>query len=148
MSEIPTCHPGDYRRGRGILWNNLAVGEVFTIVGGGRIKLRTYVKSCPDHGIAIASVPYMTHASEAEAEVLWKDCAREHYFEIGQLALLAGVVPVSPLLRRCVGNFEEASRVRPLGRRLFVPDAEAEANWKRYRPDWKAIEVQVGVSRA
>lgn len=139
MLEFPTCHPGDYRRGRGILWDNLAVGEVFTIVGGGRIKMRTYVKSCPDHGVAIASVPYLTHASEAEAEMLWMDCAREHYFEIGGLAQLAGVAPVSPELRRCVGNFESMTRVRPLGRRLFVPDAQAEAGWKSYRPDWKPV---------
>lgn len=127
--SIPTCHPGDYRRGRGILWESLAVGEVFHIVGS-RVKLRTYVKSCPDHAIAIASQPYLTHASEAETELLRMDCARDHLFEVGGLAQLAGGLPVSLGLRRCVAYFEEGTRVRPLGRRMFVPDAEAEANWK------------------
>lgn len=118
MPEIPTCHPGNYRGGRGILWEDLAVGEVFHIVGGGRVKLRTYVKSCPDHAVAIASQPYLTHASEADAERLRMDCARDHCLE--------GLRH----LQRCLANFEEGTRVRPLGRRLFVPDAEAEANWK------------------
>lgn len=115
--SIPTCHPGDYRRGRGILWENLAVGEVFHIVGS-RIKLRTYVKSCPDHAVAIASQPYLSHASEADTELLRIDCARDHCLE--------GLWH----LRHCLGNFEGGTRVRPLGRRMFVPDAEAEANWK------------------
>ncbi len=116
MPEIPTCHPGDYRRGRGILWEDLAVGEVFHIVG--RVKTRTYVKSCPDHAVAIASLPYSTHASEADAELLRMDCARDHVLE--------GLHH----LQWCLANFEEGTRVRPVGRRLFVPDAEAEANWK------------------
>ena len=100
------------------MWEDLAVGEVFHIVGGGRVKLRTYVKSCPDHAVAIASQPYLTHASEADTELLRMDCARDHCLEGLQL------------LKRCLANFEEGTRVRPLGRRLFVPDAEAEANWK------------------
>ena len=123
MPEIPTCHPGKYRGGRGIAWENLAVGEVFHIVGGGRIKLHTYVKSCPEHAVAIASQPYLTHASEADMERLRMDCARDHCLE--------GLL----LLQRFLAIFEDGTRVRPLGQRLFVPDAEAEANWKALREE-------------
>lgn len=117
MHEIPTSHHGDYRRGRGILWENLSVGEVFHIVGC-RVKTRTYVKSCPDHAVAIASLPYSTHASEAETELLCIDCARDH--------ALDGLRH----LQWCLANFEAGTRVRPTGRRLFVPDAEVEAKWR------------------
>lgn len=113
MSDIPTCHPGTYRGGRGIPFSKLAVGEVFHGVGDIG-KLRTYVKVCPEHAVAISHVP------AEDVEAIRMDCARDH------------VLYGRRDLARSLSTFEEESRVRPVGKRLFVPDAEAEANWKEH----------------
>lgn len=110
MEELPTCHPGDYRRGRGLPFAKLAVGEVFHGVGCFG-KQRTYVKVCPWHAVPIS------HVSEADYEFIRNDCTRVH--------LLIGRAD----LRKCCATFEEESRVRPAGRRMFAPDAAAEATW-------------------